>query len=265
MKLFISSDIEGTAGICTWDETEPGSKLYEYFSAQMTREVRGACRGAQEAGVQEIVVKDAHDTARNIIPEELPEGVRILRGWTGGPASMMAGLDASFGAAAMTGYHSGCAVNGNPLSHTMNLQNEYIKINGELASEFRINAYYAGYLGVPVVFVSGDKALCESARAICPNITAVAVSEGMGGASLSLQPAEAVKRIRAGMAEALRKDVSQCRVVLPASFQVEVRYREHKAALRNSFYPGAKAVDDKTVVFSSGDYMDVLKFFMFCL
>ena len=74
MKLFISADIEGTAGIADWGETSPGNALYDgYFAKQMTKEVNAACKGALEGGVSEILIKDAHDTARNLIPSELPD------------------------------------------------------------------------------------------------------------------------------------------------------------------------------------------------
>ena len=43
MKLYLSADIEGTAGITLWDETEYGHPRYAFFSDQMTREVRAAC------------------------------------------------------------------------------------------------------------------------------------------------------------------------------------------------------------------------------
>ena len=266
MKLFISADIEGTAGITDWGETSPGNSLYDnYFVKQMTKEVSSACKGALESGVSEILIKDAHDTARNLIPSELPEQARILRGWTGLPCSMMAGLDSSFDAAAMTGYHTCGASNGSPLAHTMNLDTEYIRINGELASEFMINAYFAAYQKVPVIFISGDEMICSLAKNICPHITAVPVSRGIGGASIGLHPAEAVRRIEAGMKEALSGDISKCLITLPSSFHVEVRYREHKKALFNSYFPGAETVDMKTISFTADDYMDVLKFFMFCL
>ena len=66
-KLFISADIEGTSGIAHWDETEKSKAHdYDYFAAQMTREVCAACEGAHDAGAEEIVVKDAHDTGRNV-------------------------------------------------------------------------------------------------------------------------------------------------------------------------------------------------------
>ena len=71
MKLFISADIEGTSGIAHWDETEKGRDLYQHFTVQMSREVAAACQGAIDAGWTEILVKDAHDSARKHRPEPL--------------------------------------------------------------------------------------------------------------------------------------------------------------------------------------------------
>ena len=159
MKVFISADIEGVNNICTWDETDNRSGEYQYFRKQMTEEVAAACRAAKEAGATEIFVKDAHDSARNLILKDLPEYVKLHRGWEGVPCSMMAGLNESFDAVMFIGYHSPASSEGNPLSHTMNLRNQYVKINGILTSEFYINALYASYLGVPVAFLSGDKEL----------------------------------------------------------------------------------------------------------
>ena len=131
MKIFISSDIEGTCGINSWCETEKGQDLYEHFRLQMSKEVAAACEGAIAAGAQDILVKDAHDSARNIDPNYLPEQARILRGWARHPFSMMAGLDESYDGVVFTGYHSAAEMNTNPLSHTMNTQNNYVKINGD--------------------------------------------------------------------------------------------------------------------------------------
>ncbi|MDR2648126.1 MAG: M55 family metallopeptidase, partial [Clostridiales bacterium] len=121
MRLFISSDIEGTTGIVHWDETDydRGGRWYDYFRERMTREAAAACIGAKEGGAEYIRVKDAHDWARNIIPAELPEGVTIHRGWSGSPLSMVDGLDEGFDALALTGYHSPGHGDGNPLAHTM--------------------------------------------------------------------------------------------------------------------------------------------------
>ena len=87
-KLFLSADIEGTAGIAHWNETDKKNGAgdgYDHFAGQMTREVAAACEAAVRAGAEDILVKDAHDSARNINPELLPEQVRILRGWACDP------------------------------------------------------------------------------------------------------------------------------------------------------------------------------------
>ena len=265
MKLFISADLEGTAGVVSWPETEISNQYYPYFANEMTEEVKSACEGAISAGVNEILVKDAHDFAQNINPSKLPETVKIMRGWTQGPESMMGGIDSTFSAAAMVGYHTACATNGNPLAHTMNTKNEIVMLNGQTMSEFMMNAYTAAWYHVPVVFVSGDKMLCESAQQLIPAITAVPVSEGVGNAAISLHPAAAQKAIRAGAARALQGDIEKCLLKMPEKFEAKIRFHEHYRAYHASFYPGAKADGMKTVVFEAADYFDILRFFMFVL
>ncbi|HEX2925019.1 MAG TPA: M55 family metallopeptidase [Ruminiclostridium sp.] len=263
MKIFISADIEGTTGIAHWDETCPGNGLYQHFADQMTREVNAACEAAIAAGAEDILVKDAHDSARNIDPSKLPQMVRIMRGWTRNPFIMMAGLDSSFDGVAFTGYHSASGSNGNPMAHTMSAAYEYISINGEYVSEFVMNAYTASYFGVPVYFLSGDKNLCEEALKLNPNIKTVAVSEGLGNSSTSIHPDLAVARIKSTFTEALKDDRSKYIIKLPGSFKAEIRFREHFYAYRGGFYPGAVQTGPKSVSFESSDYLDVLKFFMF--
>ena len=173
MKVFLSADMEGTCGIAVWPETErKDDRDYIPLQKQMTREVAAACQGALAAGAEEVLVKDAHDSARNILPAELPRNIRMHRSWSGDLLSMMTGLDKDeYGAVFFTGYHAWASCPGNPLSHTMNLRNEYVLINGVRASEFLINAYTAGYYKVPVALLTGDKELCDFAKQMIPAIT----------------------------------------------------------------------------------------------
>jgi len=60
MKVFISADIEGVTGATSWNETDKAHAEYQELREQMTAEVVAACEGALSAGVNEIVVKDAH-------------------------------------------------------------------------------------------------------------------------------------------------------------------------------------------------------------
>lgn len=267
MKVFFSCDIEGTAGIAHRDECGegPASHWAGYYRERMSDEVAAACEGAFEAGATEILVKDAHNTGRNILPDRLPRGVKLNRGWSGTPFCMVDGVR-GFDAAGFIGYHSGAGKWGNPLSHTMNGGRIYeVVINGEAASEFIIHSYTAGFLGVPVVFLSGDAALCEEARDFLPGITAVATGEGFGDSITGLHPQDAEEAIRAGVNSALAGDFSGCYVEMPDFFEVMVRYKEHADALSNAYYPEARLRDPRTVYFESEDYFEVLRFFHFVL
>ena len=270
MKLFISSDIEGTCGIAHWDETDydRGGRWYDYFRTQMSREAAAACNGALDAGASAVMVKDAHDSARNIIPTELPRAVTIGRGWSGGIYSMVEGLQDGFDALAFTGYHAPAYSSGNPLAHTLTTAVDEITINGIRTSEFLIFSYTAALLNIPVIFLSGDAALCKLAAELIPPITAVPVNEGTGSAVRSIHPDEAVTRIREGAktaVEAWKTAPRACLLPLPPRFEVTVRYTVHTRAFHNSQYPGARLLDEKTVGFSAESYTEVLRFFQFVL
>ncbi|MEG2860341.1 MAG: M55 family metallopeptidase [Clostridia bacterium] len=265
MKIFISADIEGTAGIAHWDETEQGKHLYDHFALQMTREVVAACEGAIAAGADELFIKDAHDSARNIDPDCLPECAKIFRGWGRHPYSMMAGLDHSFDGVFFTGYHSGAGSDENPLAHTMNGNILKLDINGLGGSELLINCLTAAYEHVPVYCVCGDAGLCDWVTHVNPNIQTVPVCEGFGNGSISIQPALAVKRIRETTERALRLPRESCLFPLPEAFDVTVEYRPHFMAKRAGFYPGAEQVGPRTVRFHANNYFDVLTFFSFVL
>lgn len=266
MKVFISADLEGVAGIAAWDETEKGSGAYPYFADQMTKEVVAACTGANLAGAKEIMVKDAHDTGRNINPALLPENVKLIRGWTGHPFSMVQGLDESFDAVAFIGYHSAGGTNDNPLAHTMDSSAlNYVKLNGELLSEFRLHAYIAAYLGVPVAFLSGDQDICAEAKRVNDNIATVATFEGLGSATQSIHPNRATELIKTGIQEILTDDLSSNRVELPPEFSLEISYNFHGHAYRKSFYPGAQQTSPKNVVFESRDYFEIVRAISFLI
>src|SRR5690606_33133031 len=93
-----------------------------------------------------------------------------------------------FDAVLFIGYHSAASKDTNPLAHTMTTSLDYLKINGKIASEFLIHSYIAAYLKVPVVFLSGDKGLCDQVKRINDNISTVAVKEGIGNSTINIHP-----------------------------------------------------------------------------
>jgi len=265
MKIFITADIEGITGATKWEETDQTNQYFLELREQMTAEVKAACEGALNAGAKEIVVKDSHGWGCNLLHKKLPREVKLIRSWAAHPYSMMYGIDKTFDATLVIGYHSQAGTDGSPLAHTMTGNMMHVKINDLLSSEFVISAYTSGYEGVPVAFLAGDAALCKHAKSFLPGITTVAVKEAEGSATYNLHPDLAADMIREGVENALKGDLSKCRVAMPKTFHVEMGYKRHMDAHRCGFYPGAKQIGPNIVEFTSNDYFEVLRFFEFCI
>ncbi|MDQ6432832.1 M55 family metallopeptidase [Mesorhizobium sp. LHD-90] len=263
MRVFISADIEGTAGILSWDETERTHADYAEFRALMTAEVLAACEGARAAGATEIVIKDAHDSGRNLILERLPAYARIVRGWSGHPDAMMFGVDESFDAALYTGYHSKAGTEDNPLAHTSTLRISRLTLNGETASEFTLNALCAARYGVPSLFLSGDEGICADAKALVPGIATVGTLKGVGAATISLTPAAARAAICEGVERALRDKARQAVPRIPENIEIVIEFSNPADAYRASWYPGVRRHGPRAVAFRSDDFFEVLRAFRF--
>ena len=117
-KILISVDMEGITGVTHWEETSRTGKDYELIRRLMTHEASAAVEGALAAGATEIVVRDAHGSARNILPDLLNENAKLLRNWSGGPKSMMEGIDETFHAVVFIGYHAKAGTPDAMLEHT---------------------------------------------------------------------------------------------------------------------------------------------------
>ncbi|QDQ02539.1 amino acid amidase [Lysinibacillus fusiformis] len=262
MKVYISADIEGITGTTSWSETELNAPDNAFFRKQMTKEVEAAIEGAILGGATEILLKDAHDSARNLDISNLPVNCKVIRGWTYEPMCMVAGLDSSFNRAIFIGYHSKGGSARNPLAHTLCVFAD-VKINGEYASEFLINTYAAALHGVPVSFVSGDVGLTEEIQTINDNIVTFATKEGVGNATISVSPQLTLKETKRLVAASMKVERGALQVTLPERFVVEIIYRDHTRAYRNSFYPNATFKPHNTVKFVTDDYFEVLRILQF--
>ncbi|OCW59499.1 M55 family metallopeptidase [Hoeflea olei] len=257
MKIFISADIEGTAGIAHWDEAERTHADYQEFRELMTAEVVAACEGARAAGATEIMVKDAHDSGRNLRLDRLPAYARVMRGWSGHPDSMMFGLSPDFTACLYTGYHAKAGSEANPLAHTSTLRISRLLLNGAVVSEFTMNALCAARYRVPSVFLSGDAEICADAQALVPGIATVATLEGFGRAALSISPARAREAIRDGVEAALSAAPSERIPGLEGPFEVVVEFANPTDAWRVSWYPGAELRKDRSVAFKAAEFFEI--------
>ncbi|MCL2362838.1 MAG: M55 family metallopeptidase [Defluviitaleaceae bacterium] len=260
MKIFISADIEGVTTTTSWDDCDNESGSYSLHATQMTDEVLACIQGAKNAGATQIVVKDAHDSATNIDPTRMPSGVSLLRKWSGHPYSMAEGVDKSFDAAMFIGYHSAAGRGGNPMAHTINGGGIYsIRINGKIASEFTIYSWACALEGVPTVFLSGDKTLCEDYKDLHPKLVTCAVKDGIGATTVNYSVEDTLKNITELSEQALKQNLKNALASLPKRFEIEVEYKKQALAYEATWYPGVTRKNDHTVTFESDNYFEVLR------
>ena len=260
LKVFISVDMEGVSGLIAWDETEQGGPDYPLFRKLMTEEANAAVAGALEAGATEIVVRDAHGSARNILPDLLRPEARLIREWNS-PLSMMEGIDKTFDAVVFVGYHARAGTPNAVLKHTMSLSLFDVVLNGVRMPEGGWNAAIAGYYDVPVVFLSGDAAICGQIREIVGPIETVSVKDGLGPAASMIHPAKAQEMIRKGVAAGLR-NLKAAKPYKPASpYKLEIVFTDENLARRAAYIPGAERTGERSVAFTASDFMDIVKYF----
>lgn len=260
LKVFISVDMEGVSGLINWDETSQGGPDYPLFRKLMTGEANAAIGGAVDAGATEIIVRDAHDSARNILPDELRPEARLIRDWNG-PLSMMEGIDKTFDAVVFIGNHARAGTPNAVLEHTMSLSLFDVILNGVRLPEAAWNAAIAGYFNVPVVFLSGDSAICGQIQEIIGPIETVAVKDGIGKAASMIHPAKSREMIQKGVAAALR-NLKAHKPYRPAPpYKLEIVFTDENQALKASWIPGAVRTGERSVAFASNDLMDIIKDF----
>ena len=232
MKIFISSDMEGTAGVVNWDQCRPGQHDYEHYRGLLQDEVNAAIDGAMPAGGHEFLVNDSHGRMANLRPEQLRGEASYLSGHHK-PLYMMQGLDESFDAVFFVSYHGSASAGPATLSHTYNpAAIAEVRLNGEVAGESGINSLVAVAYWVQVVLVTGDQTTAHELQRFWPRARAAVVKQSISRfAAESLHPAraqqlitqrarEAVEELR-DLRESDRKPTAQ--IESPATLSVRLR------------------------------------------
>jgi len=250
--------MEGITGVVNWEETGRDGKDYDYFRRIMSLEANAAVLGAFDAGASEVVVRDSHGSARNILPDLLDPRAQLIRDWSGGPKSMMEGIDETFDAVVFVGYHAKAGTTDALLEHTTSGNVQDFTINGRSYPEAGYNALIAGVYGVPVVFVAGDRALCEQARGFLGSVGTFATKEGIGAAARNLHPEVSREGIRAGVAEAVRNRAQSRPFRLEAPYTLVLRLKTEESVYNGSFFPGARRTGDWELTFTSDDFLQLM-------
>jgi len=261
MKVFISADMEGVAGIVHGEHTQRDGKEHERARKLMTYEVNAAVEGVLEVAKRAIVVvNDSHGTMRNILPEELHEAAELITG-SPKPLSMMQGIDPSFDAAFFIGYHARRGTYMGVLEHTYHggVVSDVI-INGKPMGEIGINAALVGYFKVPVALVTGDRTVTEEARSVLGRVETAKVKEGIGRyAARCVSPVKAQMLIKEGASKAL-KNLKQFRPLkIDPPIKLDVTFNNTGMTEMAELLPEVKRVNGRTVSLVSNDYLQAFK------
>ena len=266
MKVYIISDIEGCSSLATWDEAKMLNPEYAPFKIEMSKETRAAILGCEKAGANEIIIEDGHGNGRNIIADILPKNSQLIRGYTNTIFGVNSIFDDSYDAILFVGYHSKAGSKNNPTSHTISSSTIYnIDVNGESWGEFEIDAYAAAYNGVKSIYISGDYGVCKDAKSKCKNIFTTFTKKGEGNSVITKMPDLVCEEIEKISEQALLNIDKIDLLKMPKKFTVKITYIYHYDAQRSSNYPNAKRIDDRTILFESNDYGEILRFFYFVI
>jgi D-amino peptidase len=260
LKVFISADMEGITGVVQPAQLGPAGFEYSRAREWMTAEVNSAITAARASGATAFVVADSHGNAQNLLIDQLPEDVTVVRGFPR-PMSMMQGIDGSFSAVLFIGYHGSefgtDAVRGHTFSSARLLG---VRLHGQEVTEGIFNAAIAGHFNVPVAFISGDRTAVTQLQQAIPPVEGVIVKEGLGyHSAASLTPARGQALIREGVTRALSRLGQMQPYKVKTPVELQVGFKLTLDAERISYIPGVTRVDAHTVRTTLPDMLQVVK------
>ena len=256
MKVYVVCDLEGVAGIVDFKKQcmEEGA-YYQQAIRTATLELNALVEGLMEGGATEVYAWPGHGDFPGGIDFELlhPECKLVMHAGDGGPA----GVDDSFDAMVLHGFHGMAGAEGGVLSHSFYPLLKGVWFNDVPVGEIAMNVYTFGEYDVPCIMVTGDKAAVDEAAKLIPNIVKVPVKWGLGekeklGAltvrqAISLSPAKA----RAAIKEAAKRALGKVAMFEPrklrSPFTLEVEYIEAKYAEDKMRLPGVRKKNETTI------------------
>jgi D-amino peptidase len=253
MKILVTADYEGASGHVQWGSGGEREAV--------TADINAAIAGAIDGGATEILAGEAHANKRNIIPEALDPRASFLSGQPR-PLNHLSGLDSTFDAVMFVAFHSKAGTLRGIMAHTSSSKVFSLKFNDIEVGELGTDAAIAGYFGVPVIMVTGDKAACDEARALLSNVETVAVKEGVSrSAGRCIQPAEARKLIKEGAKKAMNLVGTAKPFVIEPPICTEIVFIDPTCADNLEYLPFIERLDGRTVTYTTDDFIEAFELY----
>ncbi len=261
MRAYISVDLEGMPFIVSVDHLSVGKPLYEEARRIATELVLTVCESLRREGFEEVLVADSHGPMVNIKVEDLPEYVEVIRGFPR-PTSMIVDVQRA-NSIIFLGYHAKANTAEATFDHTYSgAIVRYFKINGVEASEYLLNAYYAGHFGVPLILVAGDAKLLNDVAKYTPWAEQVELKRSYSRYSAR---SPSLKTLKKKLEESTRRAVGkfkrgEVKLLKPDEpVEVEIAFTSSGYADVASLLPGSKRLDGVTVAFTAKDIVEAYR------
>jgi D-amino peptidase len=256
VRVLVSVDMEGIAGVVHGEDVAPGQSEYDRNRKLITAEANAAVRGVYAADpAAHVLVTEAHAQFRNLLPELVDRRAELLRG-SPKPDGMMAGLSPDIDAVLFIGYHGKAGTARSVMAHTISGSViADVWCDGRSLGELGLNAALAAHHGVPPALATGDDTVAAEAAEVAPGIRCVVVKRALGARSAALlHPEEACDRIERAVPEALagRAAVRPVRFDGPVELKVQV-FRPHMTE-HALLIPGIERVDGRTLRYLAADF-----------
>lgn len=263
-KVYISVDMEGVGGVVTNEQLGPAGFEYARARQFMTDEALAAIQGARDAGATEILVSDSHGNGQNLLIDQFPADVTVIRSWPR-PLMMMEGIDSTFVAAVFIGYHSGTSNVRGVRAHTMSSATlTSVTLNGVEVPEGGLNAAIAGHFGVPVVAISGDDAAVSEVSKFTGAVAGAVVKRAISfHSAATMTPKAAQDLIRARVKAGVEQRASAKPYVVRGPITLEMSFKHYRAAELLAYLPIVTRVNAHTIRFVGKDIVEVSKFIEF--
>ena len=267
MKIYVSCDIEGLAGIATFDMEKEDTVLFrELYHQHVAWLIEGIQKSAKNEQITEITIADSHSRGLNLAYARLAEMDERISLVSGFPRMdyMMSGLDSSYDVVFFLGYHAVIGKQKGNMYHGYSASVAYdLKINDLAMNETTINAAYASELGVPVGLIIGESGLEEQLfqEKMMPEVPFVSTKESLGRYAIKNKPMQQVR-------EAIVATTSQVltsfalselpRYTLQTPATVKLQCVTTAQADRIEMLPMIKRIDGRTVSFVGETMKDVM-------
>ena len=264
MRAFISIDLEGMPFIVSREHLIVKGALYSEARKIATRVVLTVAEALHSEGVNEIMVADSHGPMVNILPEELPEYVSLLRGFPR-PVCMVNGVERS-DFVVFLGYHAKAGTAHSTFDHTYSSSTiASLKLNEIPVSEFLLNTYFAGHFNIPVALVAGSEALIkDDVKKFTPWAESVILKRSVSRYGAWSESFKVIERnLREAAVRSVQKFNNKVLKPLKLEYPVDVVVEFLSSGMADiaELLPGAERIDGRKIKFQAKDVVEAYKTF----